>query len=90
MRNEETSGFGEQEYDFGSGAKPFRSKLAPPPAAPDTTDLTFPYRRSIANMAEATMMRVVELESHAKQLTREAEGLMDIAKKLRAAVVANT
>lgn len=69
---------------------PFRSELPGPVAAPDTSDPTFRYRRSLANIAEATMMRVVELESHAKQLTDEATALTDIAKKLRAAVVANT
>ena len=39
--------------------------------------------RKLANICEATMIRVVELE-------REAASLIEIAKKLRAAVVANT
>ena len=61
-----------------------------PDAAPSTTDPTFPYRRSIANMAEATMMRVVELETEAGKLADQSKALTEIAKKLRAAVVANT
>ena len=72
------------------GVRPIRSKLAPPPAAPDTTDPTFPYRRSLANIAEATMMRVVELETEAGKLADQSKALAEIAKKLRAAVVANT
>jgi hypothetical protein len=53
------------------------------PVATADTDPTFPYRRGLANMADAVMIRVVELEDEAARLT-------DIAKKLRAAVVANT
>lgn len=54
-----------------------------PAVAPDTTDPTFDIRRKQANLCEAVMMRVVELEDEAKRLT-------EIAKKLRAAVMANT
>lgn len=54
-----------------------------PAPTPDTTDPTFDIRRKQANLCEATMMRVVEIEEEAKRLT-------EIAKKLRAAVVANT
>jgi hypothetical protein len=53
------------------------------PAPADDADPTFRYRRNLANISEAVMMRVVELE-------REAASLIEIAKKLRAAVVANT
>jgi hypothetical protein len=49
----------------------------------NTADPTFDLRRRQANLCEATMIRVVELEEEAKRLT-------EIAKKLRAAVVANT
>jgi hypothetical protein len=73
-----------------STEQPIRGVTPPPIAPPNVADPTFEIRRKQANLCEATMMRVVELECHAKQLTREAEGLMDIAKKLRAAVVANT
>jgi hypothetical protein len=59
-------------------------KQAETPAAPaDETAPTFQYRRKLANICEATIIRVVELEDEAKRLT-------EIAKKLRAAVVANT
>lgn len=54
------------------------------------SDPTFPYRRSLANIAEATMMRVVELETEAGKLADQSKALTEIAKKLRAAVVANT
>jgi hypothetical protein len=47
------------------------------------TDPTFDIRRKQANLCDAVMMRVVELEEESKRLA-------DIAKKLRAAVVANT
>lgn len=49
----------------------------------DATDPTKPIRAKQANLCEAVMQRVVELET-------EAERLTEIAKKLRAAVVANT
>jgi hypothetical protein len=62
---------------------PFRSQPPEPIAAPAVDDPTFQYRRKLANICEATMIRVVELEDEAKRLT-------EIAKKLRAAVVANT
>lgn len=65
------------------GEPPVRSNLPGPVAVPDTTDPTFEVRRRQANLCDAVMMRVVELEDEAKRLT-------DIAKKLRAAVVANT
>jgi hypothetical protein len=75
-----------QEYDsnfirqVGAASK----KQSETPAAPvDETDPTFQYRRKLANICEATMIRVVELEDESKRLA-------EIAKKLRAAVVANT
>lgn len=46
-------------------------------------DPTREIRKRQANLCEAVMHRVVELEDEAKRLT-------EIAKKLRAAVVANT
>jgi hypothetical protein len=76
MRQDYDSNFLQQ---VGMTAK--RQAEAQPVAA--DTDPTFPYRRGLANMADAVMIRVVELEDEAKRLT-------DIAKKLRAAVVANT
>ena len=51
--------------------------------APATSDPTFDLRRKQANLCEAVMVRVFDLEAQAKELT-------EIAKKLRAAVVANT
>ena len=54
-----------------------------PADAPDTTDPTFPYRRKQANLCDAVMMRVVEMEAAGK-------AMLESAKKLRAAVVANT
>jgi hypothetical protein len=74
------------EYDsnfirqVGAASKKQAETLATPP---NEADQEFPYRRKLANICEATMMRVVELEEEAKRLT-------EIAKKLRAAVVANT
>jgi len=62
---------------------PFRSKPPEPIAAPAVDDPTFDIRRKQANLCEAVMQRVVEMEE-------EAERLKEIAKKLRAAVVANT
>jgi hypothetical protein len=54
-----------------------------PVLAADEIDLTRPIRTKQANLCDAVMMRVVELEDEAKRLA-------EIAKKLRAAVVANT
>lgn len=56
---------------------------AEPVAVPDTSDPTFDLRRKQANLCEAVMHRVVEIEAEIKRLD-------EIAKKLRAAVVANT
>ena len=73
-----------QEYDsnFIAQVSAASKKKAETPALPaDETDPTFAYRRKLANICEATMMRVVELE-------REAASLIEIAKKLRAVVVA--
>jgi hypothetical protein len=60
-----------------------KRKAAEPAAPAATSDPTFDIRRRQANLVEATMVRVVELEAQAAALT-------EIAKKLRAAVVANT
>ena len=77
MRQDYDSNFTEQ---LGLTAK---RVAAEPASVPDTSDPTFKYRRNLANISEAVMHRVVELEEEAKRLT-------EIAKKLRAAVVANT
>jgi hypothetical protein len=61
----------------------FRSRSPDPIGPPVIDDPTFAIRRNQANLCEAVMMRVVELE-------REAASLTEIAKKLRAAVMANT
>ncbi len=60
-------------------------RAAPPVAVdgPAVTDPTFDLRRKQANLCEATMLRVFELES-------QAAALIEIAKKLSAAVLANT
>lgn len=58
-------------------------QAAAPVAEPDTSDPTFAIRRKQANLCEAVMMRVVEMET-------AAAALLEAAKKLRAAVVANT
>ncbi len=50
---------------------------------PASTDPTFDIRCKQANLCEATMLRVFELEAQAAALT-------EIAKKLRACVLANT
>lgn len=62
---------------------PFRSKSPDPIAAPATDDPTFPYRRKLANMSDAVMLRVMEMEAAGK-------ALLESAKKLRAAVMAAT
>jgi hypothetical protein len=62
---------------------PFRSKSPEPIGAPAVDDPTFDVRRRQANLCEAVMQRVVELEEGAARM-------LEIAKKLRAAVVANT
>ncbi len=73
-----------------STEQPIRGRTPDHIAPPNVADPTFPYCRSIANMAEATMMRVVELETEAGKLADQSKALTEIAKKLRAAVVANT
>lgn len=77
MRQDYDSNFTEQ---LGLVSK--RAAETPAPVA-DTTDPTFDVRRRQANLCEAVMRRVVEIEDEIKRLT-------EIAKKLRAAVVANT
>lgn len=44
-------------------------------AVNDGTDPTFRYRRSLANIAEATMVRVVELETEAGKLADKSKNL---------------
>ena len=56
---------------------------AAPVSVPDTTDPTFEIRRKQANLCEAVMLRVIELET-------AGNAMLESAKKLRAAVVANT
>ena len=76
-----------QEYDSNfiaqmqSASKRLPNTQSPPP--PDAVDPTRAIRSKQANLCDAVMMRVVELE-------REAASLTEIAKKLRAAVLANT
>lgn len=75
-----------QEYDSNFLAQvrgASKRTAAHEPAPADDADPTFNIRRKQANLCDAVMMRVVELE-------REAASLTEIAKKLRAAVVANT
>lgn len=62
---------------------PFRSKPPGPIAGPAVDDPTFELRRRQANLCEAVMVRVFDLEAQAAALT-------ETAKKLRAAVLANT
>lgn len=62
---------------------PFRSELPPPIAPPCVDDPTFAIRRKQANLCEAVMLRVIELETAGK-------AMLESAKKLRAAVMANT
>lgn len=54
-----------------------------PAPTPDTSDPTFDIRRKQANLCEAVMLRVIELETAGK-------AMLESAKKLRAAVMANT
>ncbi len=75
-----------QEYDsnFLAQVQNTSKRLAAEIAAPaDTTDPTFDIRRKQANLAEAVMLRVFEIEAQAAALT-------ETAKKLRACVLANT
>jgi hypothetical protein len=60
-----------------------KRKAAEPVVPADDTDPTRDIRKKQANLCDAVMMRVVELEEESKRLA-------EIAKKLRAAVVANT
>lgn len=63
-----------------------RGWLKPKPepiAPPNVDDPTFAIRRKQANLCEAVMLRVVEMEA-------AGNALLEAAKKLRAAVVANT
>lgn len=60
-----------------------KHQAAQPAAAPDTSDPTFEIRRKQANLCEAVMLRVIELETAGK-------AMLESAKKLRAAVLANT
>lgn len=75
-----------QDYDsnfvaqMSEGAK---RRAAEPAPTPDTTDPTFELRRKQANLCEAVMLRVIELETAGK-------AMLESAKKLRAAVLANT
>jgi hypothetical protein len=74
------------EYDsnFLAQVRGASKRAAAEPVVVDAgEDPTRDIRRYQANLCEAVMMRVVELE-------REAASLIEIAKKLRAAVVANT
>jgi hypothetical protein len=75
-----------QEYDsdFIRQVQQGSKRTAAAPVMPaDETDPTRPIRAKQANLCDAVMMRVVELEEESKRLA-------EIAKKLRAAVVANT
>jgi hypothetical protein len=58
-------------------------KAAAPVVVADETDPTRDIRKKQANLCDAVMMRVVEMET-------AAAALLEAAKKLRAAVVANT
>lgn len=58
----------------------------PPPntnSVPDAVDPTRPIRAKQANLCDAVMMRVVEMEA-------AGNAILEAAKKLLAAVVANT
>ena len=75
-----------QEYDsnfIAQVSQASKVRAAAPVVAADDTDPTFNIRRKQANLCDAVIQRVVDLET-------EAERLTEIAKKLRAAVVANT
>lgn len=54
-----------------------------PAPTPDTSDPTFELRRKQANLCEAVMLRVIEMEA-------AGNAMLEAAKKLRAAVLANT
>ena len=75
-----------QEYDsnfiaqIGAASK---RQAETPAVAADTTDPTLDLRRRQANLCEAVMLRVIELETAGK-------AMLESAKKLRAAVMANT
>ena len=60
-----------------------KRQAAEPVAAPAVDDPTFAIRRKQANLCEAVMLRVVELET-------AGNAMLESAKKLRAAVMANT
>lgn len=62
---------------------PFRSTTPGPIVAPAVDDPTFELRKKQANLCETVMVRVFDLEAQAAALT-------ETAKKLRAAVLANT
>ncbi len=75
-----------QEYDSNFTrqlAQASQWAAAHSPAPADDADPTFDLRRKQANLAEAVMLGVFELEAQAAALT-------EIAKKLRACVLANT
>jgi hypothetical protein len=68
-----------------------KRRAAAPVAKPNTKDPTFEIRRKQANLCEAVMRRVVDLEDSKDAPPEELPGIVsDVAKKLRAAVVANT
>lgn len=52
-------------------------------SAEEATDPTFDLRRKQANLCDAVMLRVMEMEA-------AGNAMLEAAKKLRAAVVANT
>jgi hypothetical protein len=75
-----------QEYDpkfVAQMQQASKRQAETPVAAPATDDPTFDLRRKQANLCEAVMVRVFDLEAQAAALT-------ETAKKLRAAVLANT
>lgn len=75
-----------QDYDsnFIAQVSQTSKRLAEEKAeAPDTSDPTFDIRRKQANLCDAVMLRVIEMET-------AGHALLEAAKKLRAAVVANT
>lgn len=75
-----------QEYDpkfVAQMQQASKRQAETPVAVPDAADPTFDLRRKQANLAEAVMLRVFEIEAQAAALT-------ETAKKLRAAVLANT
>lgn len=66
-----------------SELRQIRSKTPDPIGPPAVSDPTFDIRRRQANLCEAVMLRVIELEA-------AGNAMLESAKKLRAAVVANT